>query len=257
VTNPAAHDFEYPAALYELVHRGTAGDLSFYSRECADARRVLELGCGYGRVLSALCERTDLELTGLDRNPELLARARARLPERVVLVHADMTRFELPGPGFDRILIPHSGVYCLEDDDACIACFRACARHLAPAGRLVFDAYAADGFHAEQDPADHSDERLDPVVSVEHEGICYDVFERSLWRRQLQRLDVTYEYVPREGGDAAMGRLVHHYLLLEQISPLLRRAGLDLVSLAGDWRGRPAEPDDDMWVATAVLAGDG
>lgn len=256
VNGTARHDFAYPAALYELVHRGTAGDAAFYGRVCAGARRVLELGCGYGRILASLCERADLDLVGLEIDAELLARARARLPARVQLVAGDMRDPALPGAPFDRILIPHSGVYCLPDDEACVACFRACARHLAPGGRLVFDAWSADAFHAEADPAEHDDERLDPVVTVEHEGRCYDVFERSRWDRDRQRLDVSYEYIPRHGGEAHLGRLFHHYLLKPDLAPLLARAGLTLLSLAGDWRGRPAAPDDEMWVATAARADD-
>jgi SAM-dependent methyltransferase len=211
-------------------------------------------------VLAALAEDAGgdpaLELTGLDQDPDLLARARAHLDERVALVKADMTDFDLLDARFDRILIPHSGIYCLPSDDACVACFEACARHLAPGGQLVFDAYAADGFHSEADPADYVDEHLEPVVTVEHEGVCYDVFERSLWHRDTQRVDVTYEYIPRGGGDAALGRLIHHYLLQRQLPLLLERAGLALTSLAGDWQGRPARSNDDMWVATAVKAGD-
>lgn len=248
-------DFQYPAALYELLHRGTAGDVAFYRRVCASVDRVLELGCGYGRILTGLCGRPGIELTGLEVDPGLLALARERLPQGVRLVAGDMRDFSLDGPPFDRILIPHSGIYCLPDDEACVACFRACARHLAPGGRLVFDAWSADRFHAEADPADHDDERLDPVVSVEHEGRCYDVFERSRWRRERRRLDVHYEYIPRHGGEAALGRLFHHYLLQEGIAPLLERAGLQLASLAGDWRGRPATPEDEMWVATAHRLG--
>lgn len=265
-------DLHYPAALYELVHRGTAGDLAFYVRVCNAASerehaRVLELGCGYGRVLAALRESSQqqhrrkekLELTGLERDPDLLARARERLADPSVrLVEGDMTAFAITDEGgepaaFDRILIPHSGIYCLPDDEACVACFQCCAQHLAPDGRLVFDAYGADVFHIEQDPADHTDERLDPVVSVEHEGICYDVFERSRWERSEQRLDVTYEYIPRGGGEALVGRLMHRYLLRDQLEPLLARAGLQLISLDGDWRGGASTPGGDMWVATAAL----
>lgn len=258
---------DYPAELYELVHRGTEGDAAFYRRVCANAQRILELGCGYGRVLEALADldTPGLELTGIDRDPEMLARARARLAQRsgpasrVRLVAADMSRFALEraeaGPTrFDRILIPHSGLYCLPDPAACVACFRCCTRHLAPGGKLVLDAYGADAFHATADPADHVDERLDPVVTVEHEETCYDVFERSRWHRSAQVLDVTYEYIPRGGGTCRMGRLRHHYLLQHQIEPLLREAGLRLVSLDGDFEGGPCTPEADMWVATAVCA---
>ena len=268
VTDPCAHPDaprHYPADLYELVHRGTAGDTAYYRQACAGARRILELGCGYGRVLENLLDlgTPGLELTGIERDPEMLARARSRLEARagtsvrVRLVVADMRAFALPEPDapparFDRILIPHSGVYCLPDPAACVACFRRCAHHLAPGGRLVLDAYAADVFHATADPGDHTDERLDPVVSVEHEGTRYDVFERSRWDRAAQTLDVTYEYIPRDGGACRVGRVLHHYLLQEQIEPLLAEAGLRLVSLDGDFRGGPPRPDADMWVVTAA-----
>jgi SAM-dependent methyltransferase len=256
----------YPAELYELVHRGTAGDVAFYQRVCAEAipsatRSVLELGCGYGRVLEGLQE-LDVELTGLEVDPELLARAAARLGDasNVRLVQGDMRSFDRestcpPTTGFDLILIPHSGVYCLQDDASCVACFRCCAEQLAKGGRLVFDAYAADAFHRDEDPADHVDTRLDPVVSVEFEGRSYDVFERSRWERSRQQLDVTYEYIPRAGGEALQGRLLHRYLLIEQLAPLLEQAGLRLESLHGDWHGHPSSSESDMWVATAVRGG--
>jgi len=251
----------YPAELYELVHRGTAGDVAFYSRICAEVRSVLELGCGYGRLLEPLAE-LGLDVTGLERDPALLARAAARLRRRGLsaqLVEGDMTKFDgartfAPEGGFDRIVIPHSGIYCLPDDEACVACFRCCARTLRPGGALVFDAYAADAFHRDEDPADHRDERLDAVVSVEFQGRVYDVFERSRWDRDEQRLDVTYEYLPRGGGAVLQGRLLHRYLLRAQLAPLLERAGLRLQSLHGDWHGHPTSSESDMWVATAVAA---
>ncbi|MEE2672546.1 MAG: class I SAM-dependent methyltransferase [Myxococcota bacterium] len=250
----------YPAELYELVHRGTAGDIAFYQRVCEDARGVLELGCGYGRVLEGLAG-LGIALTGLEIDPHLLERASARLRDapKVRLVQADMCAFDgpstfAPGAGFDRILIPYSGIYCLPDDASCVECFRCCAEQLAPGGRLVFDAYAADAFHRDENPADHIDERLEPVVSVEFEGRRFDVFERSRWERPCQQLDVTYEYVPHQGGEALQGRLLHRYLLRNQIAPLLEQAGLQLQSLHGDWQGHPTSSESEMWVATALRA---
>ena len=131
MTNPGADDRHYPAALYELVHRGTAGDLSFYQRVCQDAEQVLELGCGYGRVLAALCQQRGSRWIGLERDPELLARARERLPARVELLQGDMREFSIGAPGCDRILIPHSGFYCLDAADATPACGH--APHSSPA----------------------------------------------------------------------------------------------------------------------------
>lgn len=262
------HDHHYPAALYALVHRGTPGDLSFYRRACAGAEHVLELGCGYGRVLGALSD-LGVRLTGLDRDPELLAMAEERCSEarggqaHVEFVLADMTDFDLISGMrgreigmFDRILIPHSGIYCLLSDEACEACFRRVAQHLRPGGRLILDAYLADQFHAESAEQDHIDERLEPIVSVEHEGVLYDVFERAHWDRPTQRIDVTYEYIPRSGGEVQQGSVAHHYLLRGQLEELLERAGLRLLSLADDWQGGSLDADSEFFVATAALAGE-
>jgi hypothetical protein len=45
---------DYPAQLYAAVHDGNPGDVAFYRERCADARAVLELGCGDARVLAEL-----------------------------------------------------------------------------------------------------------------------------------------------------------------------------------------------------------
>ena len=258
---------DYPAELFELIHRGTPGDLAFYRRACAGSERILELGCGYGRVLEALAELGP-SLTGLESDPELLALAEARcgqLPReqagRIELVLGDMRDFDLAsgtdardGRPFDRILIPHSGIYCLLSEEDCVECLRCVARHLKPGARLVLDAYIADHFHETSEPGDYVDERLDPVVSVQHGGATYDVLERSCWDRSQQRLDVTYEYLPQAGGEVLQGCVAHRYLLTGQLGSLLERAGMRLVSIAGDWNGGPLEPDGEFFVAVAALA---
>ena len=95
------------------------------------------------------------------------------------------------------------------------------------------------------------------MVSVEHAGAAYDVFERSRWDRERQRLDVTYEYIPRGGGAALQGALAHRYLLGSQLEELLDRGGLRLVSMRGDFETtlgepRPIPADCDFFVAVAV-----
>src|ERR1700690_1308585 len=106
------------AELYALTHCGTPGDTAFYARLCEGARRVLELGSGYGRLLSVLARPRRL-VVGLELDPELLAAAKRRvrtLPpgkrRSVQLVRGDMRRFEL-GPGFDCAILPYNALYCL------------------------------------------------------------------------------------------------------------------------------------------------
>ena len=91
------------------------------------------------------------------------------------------------------------------------------------------------------------------MVSVQHGGAAYDVFERSCWDRRRQRLDVTYEYLPKAGGEVLQGCVAHRYLLTGELGGLLERAGLRLLSMSGSWNGGPVEPDGEFFVAVAAL----
>jgi SAM-dependent methyltransferase len=225
------------AELYALTHRGNPGDIAFYRRACAGASSVLELGCGSGRLLTGLV-RPGRRLVGLDRDTGLLGIARRSLGRSVTLVQGDMRRFDL-GERFQRVLIPYSAFYCLLTKADALSCLRCARRQLCPGGLLLLDAYAADAFHRAGGP---EGEEVDRLFSVELRGRSYDVFERSRWRRQRQRLDIVYVYVDRKSGRRLEEPLPQHYWLAAQVGPLLAQAGLELVTMAGDFRGHRYSP---------------
>lgn len=236
----------YPARLYAALHRGTPGDLDFYQRACSGADRVLELGCGHGRVLDALVE-VGVSAIGLDNHGELLAMARAA---GHLVREGDMRDFDL-GVTFERVLIPHNGVYCLLTEESVVGCLKAAARHLEPGGLLVFDGWAADHFHAESDPDEAQDE-LGLVAEVLADGVDYEVFERSHWHRASQRIDATYVYRPKGGGEATEAVIEQRYLLTRELPGLVRAAGLELVVLHGDFDQSVYDGESELWIATAV-----
>lgn len=252
----------YPPELYAKLHLGNPGDLEFYRDQCRDAESILELGCGYGRVLEALCDGDRRLVVGLDLDRGLLGLAQARLRTAtacpIELVRGDMRRFGFDRK-FDRILIPYSAIYCLLSIVDLHACLSNISEHLNPDGLLVFDAYSADAFHRpaakkrEGDASDETDE-ADEVARIDHDGAIYHVIERTEWSPEEQRLDVVYLHEPRRGGTSIATRLEHRYLLSEQIAPLLESAGLRLLSLTGDYLGTQIRDDSEMLVATAQLA---
>jgi len=236
--------------LFALLHRGTPGDLAFYRARSAGAARVLELGCGHGRVVLALA-RAGRVVTGLDRDAGLLAlaaRGVATAPpavrQRVTLIEGDMRGFALAGV-FDRILLPYNGIYCLGSDAEVIACLRSAAAHLAPGGGIVFDAWSADAFHAEADPQDEDPDDGAPVDSVTWRGRVYDVFESSEWQRDAQCIRVRYRYRPRRGGAEVEDRIAHRYLLTDQIPALAAAAGLRVAQAWGGFAGQPLGGDSE------------
>lgn len=127
------------AAFYDAVQGDRAEDAdyvrSLLERERPEARRVLELACGTGSVLSRLRDR--YEVVGVDRSPEMLAVATAKLPG-VPLVEGDMTRVRL-GERFDAVLCLYDSInHLLRWRDWELLFDTACA-HLDRRGVLVVD----------------------------------------------------------------------------------------------------------------------
>ena len=63
----------YDPYLYDLIHRGHAGDVELYRSACNGARSVLELGCGSGRIAMQLA-RDGLDVLGIDCHEGMLKR---------------------------------------------------------------------------------------------------------------------------------------------------------------------------------------
>ncbi len=129
--------------LYDLDTVDLVDDLDFY---VALARRtggpVLEIGCGTGRVLVPLAE-AGFQVTGVDNDPRMLARARARVEragvgERARLVEADARTLSLY-EHFALAIVPlNSFLHFVSDEDQ-IAVLGSILDHLRPGGLLVLD----------------------------------------------------------------------------------------------------------------------
>lgn len=249
-------DNSYDPELYALVHRGTPGDVSFYAAACRGARGVLELGCGYGRLLPALADAA-AAYVGLDCDAGLLRlakRERAALREplraKVSLRRGDMRAFRMR-ERFDKILIPHSGLFCLRRDADVLDCLRCARAHLREGGELLLDCYAPDAFHERSRPADVPADAEEWLARVALAAVDYDVYERSRWDRRRQCMTVTYRHVPDGGGRALQGVIEHRYLRSAQLRSLLQRAGFVSVEQSGGFRGQRLSPRSELMVVRA------
>jgi SAM-dependent methyltransferase len=245
---------EYPARLYAAVHDGNPGDVEFYRRRCAGARSILELGCGDARVLAALAA-PGRALVGVDIDLALLELAHARLratPGAEFDLHcADMRELVLERR-FDRVIIPHGGLYCLLDEAALAATLARVATLLEDDGEVILDAWAADGFVLEADPDDQDPSWLERVKAVEIDGERWEVLERSSWDKPAQRIDATYLHVRVGDEQAVEGLLRQRYVLGEQLRAQLAAVGLARVELHGDFAGSTYDLDSDLMVAIAA-----
>jgi ubiquinone/menaquinone biosynthesis C-methylase UbiE len=108
---------------------------NYLDRYRPGARTLLELGCGTGAILAGLANR--LDVTGLDRSPEMLAIAAAKLPG-ANLVQADMTAFRLDDQ-FDAVICVFDTLNHLPRFEQWLAMFARVREHLADGGLFAFD----------------------------------------------------------------------------------------------------------------------
>ena len=133
------------AEVYDAIYAGRE-DTRFWRTMAAAAagRPILELGCGTGRALLPVA-RDGHEVTGIDLSERMLDVCRAKLlrepaavRERVRLLVADMTSFDL-GRRFALVTVPFASFQHLLTVEQQLACLERCRAHLLPRGLLVLD----------------------------------------------------------------------------------------------------------------------
>lgn len=242
--DPLRHDVR---AYYRTVSRYIEKELArrrdreFWEKVGASAagERILELGCGTGRVTSVLA-RSGSPIVGVDLSPEMLRRARGRLGRGcgVSLVMADMR--VLPFSRTFRLVVAADDPFAhlLRDRDR-RAALEAVADHLDPdGGRFILDAHwleqsrwrrslTPEGFHRER--------------ALHQAGSELRI--REEWRCDAETRCCTVRYEYREdGGRPERASFRARLWSVDEMRCRLEEAGLRLRSLRGDYEGTPFEP---------------
>jgi SAM-dependent methyltransferase len=139
-------DFGRLAPSYDRVRPVDDNWLKVFGLVVSEAdlrgRRVLDLGCGTGRLSTALAAQGIARVWGVDASPEMLAVARAKVPTGVGLKEGRAEQLPFRDSWFDRVvmwLVVH-----LVDRPAA---FGEVARVLVPGGRLAIVTFDTDHFH--------------------------------------------------------------------------------------------------------------
>jgi SAM-dependent methyltransferase len=101
-------------------------------------KRVLELGCGSGRLICDMAGR-GFSMTGVDLNPMSLDYCKKKLKKernKAELVVGDMTNFQFDEP-FDAAVNAINTFRHLETEEAALAHLNCVAEHLKPGGVFV------------------------------------------------------------------------------------------------------------------------
>jgi len=164
-----------PAAYDALGHRFLLG--SFYARVAGDVAavategaRVLEVGCGPGRLSILLARRHGLDVTGLDLDPAMIERARANAERsenergaRPSFIEGDVASMEFPDGSFDLVVSTLS----LHHWAGPAAGLAEIARVLRPAGRVLIWDLRPGGVPLRRDVPDPLDHTFGSPLRVE------------------------------------------------------------------------------------------
>lgn len=134
------HSQEYAASLHQMALDGQdlEGEARLLDAIIAPGSRVLDAGCGQGRIAAALHRRGHVVI-GVDIDPVLLSEARKVNPGPTYLL-ADLSTLDLEEHGHSG---PVDAVVCAGNVIAFVApgsevaVLRALLRHLAPGGICV------------------------------------------------------------------------------------------------------------------------
>jgi ubiquinone/menaquinone biosynthesis C-methylase UbiE len=139
--------FERMAARYDELRPGDAAWWQQFdvmgSAGLAAATRVLDVGCGTGRLAVATAERFGVRTWGIDASPAMIERARARSDRRVAFRVASADALPFRDGWFDAVsmrLVVHTLGTTRRN------ALREAARVLAPGGRLFIWTFAPEHF---------------------------------------------------------------------------------------------------------------
>ena len=235
------------ATIYDLENRWARDDDFFlaFANETPRAR-VLDLGCGTGRLTLALAAAGHT-VTGVDPAPACLDLARAK-PGADGVTWIEGTSRALPDRAYDvAVLTSHVAQEIVADDEwaEILADLR---RALVPGGRLAFDS---------RDPAARRWERWNPADSRRRltlpDGITVDT-----WIELIQVRDnlVTFRHhcvFPHGEELRSLGTL--RFRTEAELRAALTDAGFTVQRVHGGWAGEPVGASDDGELIVVARAG--
>jgi len=201
---------------------------------------VLDLACGPGRHSVSLAQR-GFTVTGVDRSPFLLGKARARAAElnaRVEWVHADMRTFSRPA-AFDLALSLFTSLGYFADDTDNQRVLNNVAASLRPGGVFVLDMIGKETLARIFSP---TTSREVPSGLVIHRHKVIDDWSR-----------LENDWILIEGESTRTFRFRHWIYSGREIERMLRDAGFADVRLYGNYLGIPYGSEATRLVAVGRI----
>ena len=236
---------ELYAQLYDVRVMDWEGEVDFYQELICNSPLktygVLEVACGTGRITMRLA-REGIEITGLDRSPELLeiARQKSISMPNVEWILGDMRTFEIekkfgfvisPGHSFQFMTTPEDQAMCLEQ----------IKHHLVSGGLAVihidyqdFD-WLAELLNQKESVYKKSDILTHPTTNQKFRRSFSWVFEPST---QTATVKTNWEEIDENGNVIQVIEMEPaqlHCIFPFEMEHLLKRVGFSIEAVYGDF----------------------
>jgi SAM-dependent methyltransferase len=215
------------------------GDLSFWQSMASrwGSKRILELGCGTGRVTQVLSSHA--RVTAVDLLVEMLRRVPQRAPE-AMMVAADLRDLAFAAR-FDLVVLADDPLAHLTTADERTKAMRRIAGHLAPEGRLIIEGL----YRPRRKPL------LVPMRAIRRAGKEMFTVE-EIWKPAAERStwNATYRY--RQGSSTVEVESLLRSWSRDEVDRLADY-GLEVESVWGDFDESPFEDDSPRIVIVARL----
>ena len=248
------HGWDDYAPFYDWENARTLGrrDVPFWRTLAlrADAP-LLELGCGTGRILLPL-GRAGARVVGIDRSEAMLARARqrvrrAKLGARVHLVRGDIRHLPFRND-FPLVIEPYGILQSLLRERDLKSTLDAVRGVLQPGGVFGMELVADLPSWSEYK------KRVSLKGWRQRAGGSHVTLVETVRQDAARKLTIfDQEFTERRGRSRRVHRfsLSFRTLTVPQMARRLEKAGFEISTLLGDYRGAPWDARADVWIILA------
>lgn len=236
------NDYDLIAPFYDAEHAQFTEDLDMYQNYAEmSIGRILELGCGSGRVLLPLAQ-AGYELTGVDTSAAMLQLARQRLQEahvisRCTLVQQDMTRLNLEQK-YRLAFIALGSFAHITHRSAQKEVLAGVRAHLSTGATFIVDISNGDARYMEE----LSGQVLHQGTWHQDDGSVLTHFVSPANATDKHLLELTHFYdLHQQGGPVQRTTITTYLYLFEraEIELLLEQAGFVIKDVYGDYDFSP------------------
>ena len=228
----ARETWKHFSPYYDSYIKDFSADLALYLKACSSHDRIVEIGCGSGRILKCLLDAGH-PVTGVDISVEMLARAQTKLEGYIhkgllTLINHDFTNAPLKGAFSLELVSYFTFNYVLDHPDRFL---KNLFDSIFPHGTILIDLFY---------PKTRRSPDLDGQWikdSLFHEGKTIMVMEKRTWlaKKELEERVQIFD----DGGNHEEVVTHRRYYSPSRIQGLLEQAGFSAIEFCQDY--------DDVW----------